>query len=71
MPYRKLAEPLAQWIVAYVWKVCTTGTGQAPGFAVYMPTTTNPYSAAPPAGLVESVHSLFLSTLLQPSAVLL
>ena len=23
--YKKLAEPLAEWIANYVWKVCTTG----------------------------------------------
>lgn len=23
--YKKLAEPLAEWIASYVWKVCTTG----------------------------------------------
>lgn len=32
--YRKLAEPLADWVVNYVWRVCTTGFSLPPKFAV-------------------------------------
>lgn len=30
--YKKLAEPLANWITDYVWKVCTTGLSLPPPF---------------------------------------
>jgi hypothetical protein len=30
--YRKLAEPLANWIADYVWKACTTGMSLPPAF---------------------------------------
>ncbi|KAL0949893.1 hypothetical protein HGRIS_009923 [Hohenbuehelia grisea] len=67
--YRKLAEPLSEWIANYVWKVCTTGYSLPPVYA----RTTVPanYAAAPPSYLAGSVHSLLLSTLLQPSAIFL
>jgi hypothetical protein len=25
--YKKLAEPLSEWLACYVWRVCTTGAG--------------------------------------------
>lgn len=31
--YRKLAEPLADWTVSFVWKVCTTGMSLPPQYA--------------------------------------
>jgi hypothetical protein len=31
--YRKLAEPLAEWMVSFVWKVCTTGMSLPPQYA--------------------------------------
>ncbi|KIM83748.1 hypothetical protein PILCRDRAFT_96969 [Piloderma croceum F 1598] len=64
--YKKLAEPLADWVASYVWKVCTTGMSLPADFVL-----DNPYPDTPPGYLAGSVHSLFLSTLLQPSAVLL
>lgn len=87
--YKKLAEPLADWVASYVWKMCTTGMSLPSEFVlngyvlhfIYAKVgsltshrnrgTRGPYSHAPPSCLAESVHSLFLSTLLQPSAILL
>lgn len=31
--YRKLAEPLAEWMATFVWKVCTTGMSLPPAYA--------------------------------------
>lgn len=31
--YRKLAEPLSEWMVSFVWKVCTTGMSLPPQYA--------------------------------------
>ncbi|OBZ70164.1 hypothetical protein A0H81_09925 [Grifola frondosa] len=31
--YKKLAGPLSEWIVGYVWKVCTTGMSLQPNYA--------------------------------------
>jgi hypothetical protein len=69
--YKKLAEPLADWVASYVWKVCTTGMSLPSEFALDNSGTPSSYSHAPPSYLAGSVHSLFLSTLLQPSAILL
>jgi hypothetical protein len=30
--YKKLAEPLAEWVTNYVWKVCTTGMSLPPSY---------------------------------------
>jgi hypothetical protein len=30
--YKKLAEPLSEWVANYVWKVCTTGMSLPPAF---------------------------------------
>lgn len=69
--YRKLSEPLSEWIANFVWKVCTTGSN-VPSFVSGSPTSlTKTYAASPPAYLSTSVHSLLLSTLLQPSVVFL
>ncbi|KAG6832893.1 hypothetical protein H0H92_004777 [Tricholoma furcatifolium] len=68
--YKKLAEPLADWVATYVWKVCTTGLNLPSTFV----RSTQPaavYPNLPPSHLASSVHSLLLSTLLQPSAVFL
>jgi len=69
--YKQLAEPMAEWLVSYVWKVCTN--------VLVIPQTIAPYALpnAPqlrrsmPLYLVARVHSLLMSTLLQPSAILL
>jgi len=68
--YKKLSEPLAEWIANYVWKVCTTGFSLPPAFA-QSAMTASPYAVAPPSYLAPSIHTLLLSTLLQPSAVFL
>ncbi|KAI0089272.1 hypothetical protein BDY19DRAFT_889688 [Irpex rosettiformis] len=68
--YRKLAEPLAEWMVSFVWKVCTTGMSLPPQYAQPM-AFIKQYSTQPPSHLAHSVHSMLLSTLLQPSAVFL
>ncbi|KAJ6599343.1 hypothetical protein DFH09DRAFT_1389769 [Mycena vulgaris] len=55
--YRKLAEPLSDWVANYVWKACTTGFSLPSAFS----RTSNP-----------TLFTHFcLSTLLQPSAVFL
>jgi hypothetical protein len=88
--YKKLAEPLADWVASYVWKVCTTGMSLPSEFVLdkyaFHPKgdkiglltshrehsgIPSPYLDTPPGYLAGSVHSLFLSTLLQPSAILL
>ena len=86
--YKKLAEPLADWVASYVWKVCTTGMSLPSDLIVSMYVfystrckslltlshrsgASNQYPSAPPSHLAGLVHSLFLSTLLQPSAILL
>lgn len=30
--YKKLAEPLSEWVATYVWKACTTGFSLPPAF---------------------------------------
>jgi len=68
--YKRLAEPLADWVANYVWKFCTTGTNlphMPPGSLGALAH----YPIAPPDYLSASIHSLLLSTLLQPSAVFL
>lgn len=67
--YKKLAEPLSDWIANYVWKVCTTGLSVPSLFS--RSSTSSLYPKMPPSHLAASVHSLLLSTLLQPSAVFL
>ncbi|EIN10792.1 hypothetical protein PUNSTDRAFT_64742 [Punctularia strigosozonata HHB-11173 SS5] len=68
--YKKLAEPLAEWVALYAWKVCTTGMDLRPVFVV--PSGHSKQQATlPPSHLVARVRSLLLSTLLQPSAVFL
>ncbi|KAH9844212.1 uncharacterized protein C8Q71DRAFT_697335 [Rhodofomes roseus] len=68
--YKKMAEPLSDWIASYVWKVCTTGLSLPPDYA--QPTAfIKHYSNSPPSHLASSTHSMLLSTLLQPSAIFL
>ncbi|KAF8559063.1 hypothetical protein OG21DRAFT_1403557 [Imleria badia] len=67
--HKQLAEPMAEWLVSYVWKACTN--------ALVLPQTIAPLPNAPqlrqsmPLYLTARVHSLLMSTLLQPSAMLL
>ncbi|KAI0719647.1 hypothetical protein C8T65DRAFT_736586 [Cerioporus squamosus] len=68
--YKKLAAPLSEWMVNFVWKVCTTGKCLSPDYA--QPSAfVKHYPSSPPSHLVASTHSMLLSTLLQPSAVFL
>ncbi|KAF9534924.1 hypothetical protein CPB83DRAFT_755408 [Crepidotus variabilis] len=68
--YKKLSEPLAEWIANYVWRVCTTGFDLPPAFT-QVGLNSRTYSAAPPNFLTPGVQNLLLATLLQPSAVFL
>jgi hypothetical protein len=89
LSYKKVADPLAEWVATFVWNVCTTGMcldtysayvhlsfdfGTLPLTSHYFhrgsPTQHTQHSAPPPF-LASTVRSLLLSTLLQPSAVLL
>ncbi|KAF7301497.1 hypothetical protein MIND_00715100 [Mycena indigotica] len=69
--YRKLAEPLAEWVANYVWKACTTGFSLPEVFSRPNSNVAKRRSSSPPSYLPSAVHSLLLSTLLQPSAVFL
>ncbi|KAH9899963.1 hypothetical protein C8Q73DRAFT_743787 [Cubamyces lactineus] len=68
--YKKLAAPLSEWIAAYVWKVCTTGMRLPPQYAQPMAFAKH-YPSSPPSHLASSIHSMLLSTLLQPSDIFL
>ncbi|KIY45881.1 hypothetical protein FISHEDRAFT_60735 [Fistulina hepatica ATCC 64428] len=69
--YKKLAEPLSEWVANYVWKVCTTGLSLPHLFCRVGYPSVEHLSVFPPSCVGTSVHSLLLSTLLQPSAVFL
>ncbi|KAJ4472210.1 hypothetical protein J3R30DRAFT_1054070 [Lentinula aciculospora] len=69
--YRKLSEPLSEWIANFVWKTCTTGTNVPSFIAIARPSSSKIYTLTPPSYLATSIHSLLLSTLLQPSAIFL
>lgn len=86
LTYKKVADPLAEWIATFVWKVCTTGMclhtqytyvhmSSAPfqdPHTVHRGDSIQPQPPQPsPTYLANSVRSLLLSTLLQPSAILL
>lgn len=68
--YRQLAQPLSEWLANYVWKVCTTGLSLSPVFTQPSSRVVH-FSPIPPSYLAPSIHSLLLSTLLQPSAIFL
>ncbi|EPT03706.1 hypothetical protein FOMPIDRAFT_1028558 [Fomitopsis schrenkii] len=68
--YKKLAEPLSDWIATYVWKVCTTGMTLPAEYAQPMAFIKH-YPSSPPGHLASATHSMLLSTLLQPSAIFL
>ncbi|KAF8211412.1 hypothetical protein K438DRAFT_1958524 [Mycena galopus ATCC 62051] len=69
--YRKLAEPLSDWVANYVWKACCTGFSLPSAFSRPSGNVVQQRSNTPPTYLGNAVHSLLLSTLLQPSAVFL
>jgi len=68
--FKKLVDPLSDWLAAYVWKVCTTGAGLPHPF---FRSSSYPqrYARMPQYNLAGSIRSLLLSTLLQPSAIFL
>lgn len=68
--YRKLAEPLSDWVANYVWKACCTGFS-LPAVFSRPANVVKHRSSYSPSYLPSAVHSLLLSTLLQPSAVFL
>jgi hypothetical protein len=86
LSYKKVADPLAEWVATFVWNVCTTGMC-LDTYSAYVHATPIPFYLAhithrgsptqhtqhstPPPFLASTVRSLLLSTLLQPSAVLL
>ncbi|KAG2077663.1 hypothetical protein BDR04DRAFT_1000563 [Suillus decipiens] len=70
--YKMFAEPMADWIVSYVWKVCKNSIALPPTVSRYIPLISGQKPApTAPMHLSASVHSLLMSTLLQPSAVFL
>ncbi|KIL68266.1 hypothetical protein M378DRAFT_72099 [Amanita muscaria Koide BX008] len=69
--YKKLAEPLAEWMAHYVWKVCTTGYNLPSGYVNSASIPIARFLDSPPRNLAPSIHAILLSTLLQPSAVFL
>ncbi|OJA15286.1 hypothetical protein AZE42_00928 [Rhizopogon vesiculosus] len=71
MKYKKFAEPMADWIVSYVWKVCKNAITLPAAVSKYSSSISSQPAPTAPMHLSASVHSLLMSTLLQPSAVLL
>jgi hypothetical protein len=85
LSYKKVADPLADWVATFIWKVCTTGMSLHTQYTyvlqhsipfhtshtVHRGGSFQQHSPLPPSHLANSVRSLLLSTLLQPSAVLL
>ncbi|KAF8631242.1 hypothetical protein AX15_002571 [Amanita polypyramis BW_CC] len=69
--YKKLAEPLAEWMANFVWKVCTTGVGLPSNYVNHASIPIARFLDSPPRNLAPSIHSILLSTLLQPSAAFL
>ncbi|KAK2466466.1 hypothetical protein APHAL10511_002108 [Amanita phalloides] len=69
--YRKLAEPLADWMAHYVWKVCTTGQDLPSNYVNPASIPIARFLDSPPRNLAPSIQSILLSTLLQPSAIFL
>ncbi|KAI0306908.1 hypothetical protein B0F90DRAFT_1807669 [Multifurca ochricompacta] len=68
LSYKNVTDPLAEWVAAFIWKVCTTGMSLN---TQYTGGSIQHHSPLPPVFLANSIRSLLLSTLLQPSAVLL
>ncbi|KIJ19977.1 hypothetical protein PAXINDRAFT_152970 [Paxillus involutus ATCC 200175] len=71
LAYKKLAEPMAEWMVSYVWKVCTNAIVLPQPIARYTLPNAPQLRQPVPLHLTGSVHSLLMATLLQPSAILL
>lgn len=71
LTYKRFAEPMAEWAVTYVWKVCTNGIPLPQSIGHYTPLNAAPLRLPVPLHLTNAVQSVLMSTLLQPSAVLL
>ena len=86
LSYKKVADPLAEWVATFIWKVCTTGMCLHAQYTYVHTSSVSPsiphiihrsdsnqqHSPQPsPPYLANSIRSLLLSTLLQPSAVFL
>ncbi|KAI6097433.1 hypothetical protein EDD16DRAFT_602447 [Pisolithus croceorrhizus] len=71
LTYKRLAEPIADWVITYVWKVCTNGIALPQSTSSYTPANAAQVPLPAPLHLSSAVHSLLMSTLLQPSAILL
>jgi len=85
--YKKLVEPISEWIANYIWRVCTTGYSLPPAFqqtsyVSYLPNFSNKsninrslnasrYAAETPGHLAPCIQNILLATLLQPSAIYL
>ncbi|KAI0320610.1 hypothetical protein OF83DRAFT_1169157 [Amylostereum chailletii] len=71
LAYKKIADPLADWMASYVWKACTTGMSLPHSYVPQSTRFSRQYPHLPPSYLANSIRSLFMSTLLQPSAIVL
>ncbi|KAA1466294.1 hypothetical protein DENSPDRAFT_767396 [Dentipellis sp. KUC8613] len=69
--YKRIAEPLADWMASYVWKACTTGMSLPPAYVQSCGSWAQTHPPFPPPQLASSIRSLLMSTLLQPSAIFL
>lgn len=84
--YKKLVEPVSEWIANYIWRVCTTGynlplaflqTSYVHGSSQLRQTnidcrpSTSRWAPEAPSHLAPCVQSILLATLLQPSAIYL
>ncbi|THH20156.1 hypothetical protein EW146_g1164 [Bondarzewia mesenterica] len=66
--YKKVADPLADWMASYVWKACMTSSVHIEQSSE---SSSQRHPFMPPSHLANSIRSLFMSTLLQPSAIIL
>ena len=55
--YKKLAEPLSNWVATYVWKLCTTGLSLPSGFAVSMYAFSLKQSRVPTHFILQEWHT--------------
>lgn len=85
--YKKLVEPLSEWIANYIWRACTTGYSLPPAFQQtsyvhILPKFSNKsnidrslnasrHAAETPGYLAPCIQNILLATLLQPSAIYL
>lgn len=67
--YSTACPPLALWVANHVWRVTTQGLSLPLAFVSSSPSQSFPLEPLPV--LAESITSLLLSTLIQPSAIIL